>query len=228
MVAVGRGAWYLLGILMDLETQSRIGILGGTFNPVHIGHLVLAQIALESFDLRKVLLIPCAKPPHKERGNLLSAGHRVAMLEAALEDSLTLELCDIEVRREGPSYSIDTVEQLREEYPGMELCFLIGSDTLPELHSWHRIYDLLERCRFITFLRPGHGPEMPEPESLRLDPPWPERLLKDVMTGRRIDISSSDIRHRVAEGMSVRYMVPRAVETYIAEHGLYTGGGDTA
>ena len=196
--------------------------MGGTFNPVHIGHLILAQIALESLELIKVLLIPCARPPHKSVGALQPAEHRVAMLEAALEDSLTLELCDIEVLRDGPSYSIDTVDQLGEEYPGKELCFLIGSDTLPELHSWHRIYDLLERCRFITFLRPGCEPEMPAPESLQLNAPWPERLLKDIVTGRMIDISSSDIRHRVAEGMSIRYMVPRAVETYIAERGLYT------
>ncbi|MBM4142178.1 MAG: nicotinate (nicotinamide) nucleotide adenylyltransferase [Lentisphaerae bacterium] len=210
---------------MEAGRQLRIGIVGGTFNPVHIGHLILAQTALESFDLAKVLLVPCARPPHKNTAALIPAEHRVAMLAAALEDSLTLELCDVEVRRGGTSYSVDTLRQLRRAYPNAELCFVIGADTLPELHGWRDVYRLLELCRVVTFRRPGVTPRNLTPEALRLRPPWPERLLRDLVPGRMIDVSSSDIRHRVAEGMSIRYMVPRAVEMYIAVHGLYTGGG---
>jgi nicotinate-nucleotide adenylyltransferase len=150
------------------------------------------------------------------------------MLEAALEDSLAFELCDLEIRRDGPSYSVDTAKELRRLHPGAELYLIVGADTLKELHTWRNVYELLALCRVVSFGRPGMEPGGPPPDSIRLDPPWPERLRRDLSPGRMIEISSSDIRHRVAEGMSIRYLVPRAVETYIAEHGLYTGAdGDS-
>jgi len=208
---------------MGTGSQAEIGILGGTFNPVHLGHLMAAQAAAETFDLAKVLFVPCATPPHKDSSSLLSAEHRMAMLETAVQDNLRFELCDIEVRRGGPSYTIDTINQIRRSYPAASLNFIIGSDTLPELHLWRDIYRLLAMCRFITFLRPGSGTDALGPEDIGLDAPWPARLLRDVVTGHLVDVSSSDIRHRIAEGMSIRYLVPPEVEMYIAEHGLYGG-----
>jgi nicotinate-nucleotide adenylyltransferase len=206
---------------MVAEKHNKIGILGGTFNPVHIGHLILAQNAMEAIDLSKVLFIPCAQPPHKAATALVAAEHRVAMLEAAIEDDLRFEICDIEIKRAGPSYSIDTVTTLKKLYPETDFYFIIGGDSLLELHLWKDIDNLLRLCKFVTFARPGAGLEHVQPKDLRLDPPWAESLLKEAVTGRQVDVSSSDIRHRVAEGMSIRYLVPRLVEIYIAEHNLY-------
>jgi len=210
---------------MDGSAASGIGILGGTFNPVHLGHLILAQTALETFDLSRILLVPCAVPPHKEAAGLIAAGHRRAMVEAAIEGDLRFDLCDAELRRGGVSYAVDTVRELRRTYPDAALHFLIGSDTLPELHLWKDIYRLLDLCRFAVFARPAPRGGALRPGDLQLREPWGRRLLENRVTGRLVDISSSDIRHRVAEGMSIRYLVPPAVEMYIAEHRLYGGTG---
>lgn len=202
--------------------DKKIGILGGTFNPVHSGHLLLAQNAMERLELSKVLFIPCANPPHKAATTLASAEHRLAMLELATEHDLHFEVSDMEIRRGGYSYTIDTIRELKRINPSAELYFIIGTDSLLELHTWKNIHDLLKLCRFITFSRPGTEMSSIDKDTIRLDPPWPDRLIKDVMTGQLLDISSSDIRYRVAEGMSIRYLVPQGVEMYIAEHNLYT------
>jgi nicotinate-nucleotide adenylyltransferase len=206
---------------MNKSTEARIGILGGTFNPVHLGHLILAQNALEKYELSKVLFIPSATPPHKNAAALVSASHRMAMLNAVIETDPRFEVSDIETAREGPSYSVDTVAQLSEMHPGGKLYFVIGSDSLTELHVWKDIRKLLAMCTFVTFARPGSCVSAITPGSLKLEPPWPERLLSNVTSLHMVDISSSEIRYRVAEGMSIRYLVPHAVEIYITEHHLY-------
>lgn len=205
---------------MSAKTRSRVGILGGTFNPIHVGHLILAQDALEMFDLSTVLFIPCAIPPHKTNAQVVSGEHRLAMIEAAIEWNPSFEVSDLELQREGVSYAIDTVTELRLRRPDADLFFLIGMDMLVELHKWRRIADLLPLCRFISFGRPGYEAP-PRAADLQLEPGWAERLLKDVVRGRHLDISSTDLRYRVAEGLSIRYLVPAEVEMYIAEHGLY-------
>ena len=207
---------------MNEAHDKRIGILGGTFNPVHSGHLLLAQNALERLELSTVMFIPCANPPHKAVTRLASAEHRMAMLEMATEHDLRFEASDLEIRRGGLSYTIDTVRELKRLHPSSEFFFIIGADSLLELHTWKDIYDLLKLCRFATFNRPGTDVSAIGLNAIRLDPPWPAVLLKDVLTGQLMDISSSDVRYRVAEGMSIRYLVPQGVEMYIAEHNLYT------
>jgi nicotinate-nucleotide adenylyltransferase len=206
---------------MDTAPAAKIGLLGGTFNPIHFGHLLLAASAVEAYDLGKVLFVPCGTPAHKEGGNLLPGEHRLAMVQTAIEGDLRFEALDLEIRRGGVSYAIDTVAELRKSYGRAELFFIIGSDTLPELHLWRSIYSLLTLCRFATFCRPGVDPKALAAAELHLDAPWPHRLLEDLRVGRQIEISSSEIRYRVAEGMSIRYLVPREVEMYVAEHGLY-------
>ncbi len=206
---------------MNAMRKPRVGILGGTFNPLHIGHLILAQSALESFELSSVLFIPCATPAHKSSRALLPGKHRLAMVERAIGWNPFFESSDMELQRPGVSYAVDTVAALTRQRPQASFFFIIGADTLRELHKWHNIYDLLALCRFITFARPGNGLDTIKPADLKLDPPWPERLLKDVMVGRHLEISSSDIRYRIAEGLSIRYLVPPEVEMYIAEHRLY-------
>jgi nicotinate-nucleotide adenylyltransferase len=206
---------------MQNPVPGRIGILGGTFNPVHIGHLILAQTAIETLELSRMLFIPCATPPHKSPSRLTPAKHRLAMLEMAVEGDPRFEVSDAEIRRGGISYTLDTVADLHKTCPDAELVFIIGADTLPELHLWKEVYTLLALCRIVAFARPGVRLGTLSAKDLHLDSPWPERLLKDIRIGRLIEISSSDVRHRIAEGLSIRYLVPAAVEMYIAEHGLY-------
>jgi nicotinate-nucleotide adenylyltransferase len=208
---------------MQSGTNARIGVLGGTFNPIHLGHLIVAQMAMERFELGRVMFIPCAVPPHKNGTGLADGAHRFAMVQSAIEGDLHFEASDMEIQRGGRSYTIDTARALRERFAGAELCFIIGADTLPELHMWREIETLLTLVRFVTLARPGTDVEAlrTNPDRLRLPPPWPERLLGDVAEGRQVDISSSDIRYRLAEGISIRYLVPPGVEMYITEHNLY-------
>jgi len=206
---------------VTIGSKTKLGILGGSFNPIHNGHLILAQAALETYELDQALFIPCAHPPHKDPGMLLPGRVRMEMVEAALEGDPRFETSSVELDRGGVSYAVDTLTELTALYPDCELYFIIGDDTLVELHLWHRIYDVLPLCHFVTFAREHSDPI--RPEALRLDPPWPERLLANVTLGRRFEVSSSDVRHRVAEGMSIRYLVPDAVDMYITEHHLYLG-----
>lgn len=204
-----------------LGMTQKLGILGGTFNPVHQGHLILAQDALEHFGLNRVLFIPCAQPPHKAPNSLAAAKHRLAMLRAAVADNPRFEISTIELERSGPSFTIETLKTLRETHPDTRFYFMIGTDSLLELHQWREISELLELCEFVTMLRPGFPVEHLAEERLNLPPPWPARLLKNLFPGHAADISSTDIRRRVAAGCSIRYLVPDAVAGYIAAQGLY-------
>ncbi len=207
--------------MTEAADKEKVGILGGTFNPVHIGHLILARDAMEAHALARVVFIPCARPAHKPAGRLAPADRRLAMLKCATVGEPAFEVSRIELDRDGISYAMDTVAALRKQEPGVEWHFIIGADTLPELHTWRHIDDLLNMCRFITMRRPGMPDRETLAQRLRLPEPWPERLMRDVFDGHLIDISSSEIRKRVAEKRSIRYLVPRDVETYIAEHELY-------
>lgn len=146
------------------------------------------------------------------------------MLEAALTGSLPFEMCDLEIKRGGTAYSIDTVRALAKRYPEDELVFIIGSDTLPELHLWKDARELLRLCRFVILARPGFDLKAMTEKNLNLGPDLTQALLANVAIGHQVDISASDIRYRVAEGMNIRYLVPDAVDMYIAEHGLYSLG----
>jgi len=205
---------------MNGEKQ-KIGLLGGSFNPVHMGHLILAQDAMERAELDQMIFIPCATPAHKDPGSLISFEHRFRMLELAVEDNPDFSVSDVENRRDGISYTIDTIRLLKQSHPDAEFSFIIGSDSLPELQTWMKIYELLEECRFVIMARPGFRAAGMTRERINLRDPWPERLQKQVITGHEIEISSTDVRMRVAEGMSIRYLVPPPVEMYICEHNLF-------
>ncbi len=199
-----------------------IGILGGTFNPIHIGHLILAQSAAEDYELNRVIFIPCASPPHKPAPDLIEGRHRLAMVRSAIASNPCFDVSDVELERGGVSYAVDTLHALGKANPGARFFFIIGSDMLPQLHEWRNIDQLLETCRFITFARPGYDPRSVSKEDLKLPEPWPERLMEDVTVSRQFDASSTDIRYRLAEGLSIQYLVPPEVEMYINEHNLYS------
>lgn len=198
---------------------NRIGILGGSFNPPHLGHLMMARDALEQGGLDRVFFIPAATPPHKTNHNgMISAEHRLAMTKLAIAYESRFELCDDEIRRGGISYTVDTLHRLKAARPGDELALIIGGDTLRDLPTWREITTILELCRVITIARPGVDRATMMPS---LPAPWPERLMAGVIVGRLMDISSTDIRERVSSGRSIRFLVPDGVEGYIAANKLY-------
>ena len=203
--------------------MARIGLMGGSFDPIHLGHLVLAEEARESLGLERVLFVPNRLPPHKPGRQMASAADRLEMVKLAIADHGAFEACDVELRRDGPSYSIDTVRQLRAQHgDGWDIHFLIGADTLPELPTWFHAAELADLCKFVVASRPGQSLANLEP----LRGTFTEAQI-EATASRRIEIpligvSSTEIRRRVREGRSIRYLVPEAVREFIIRHGLYT------
>lgn len=186
----------------------RIGILGGTFNPVHCGHLVLARGVLEALKLHRVLWVPARVPPMKSVEDLAPAEDRCRMVELAIAGILEFELCRLELDRDGPSYTVDTLRRLRRERPGVLWHFLIGSDLLPELPTWRQSQEALTLATFVVVSRPS--------VPIASLPPGVQRL--DVPT---MDVSSSEIRQRVKAGRPIRDLVPEPVAQYIVARQLY-------
>ncbi len=204
--------------MTDSTSQRRpIGLLGGTFNPVHEGHLSIAREAMRLFDLSAVWFIPCGIPPHKPITHLAPNDDRLAMLRLALADEPRFEALPIELDRPGTSYSLDTIQAIQEQHPGQPFVFIIGADTLPELHTWHKPLKILEHIRIVSLARPGF---LPKADSLKLPAPWPEKLLADLRTGYPLDVASRGIRQQIAAGQPVP-LVPGPVMRYIQEHNLY-------
>ncbi len=195
----------------------KLGVLGGTFDPLHVGHLVLAEQALEQLELERVLWVPSGDPWRKSGQPVTAAEHRVAMTQLAIADNPAFELCRLEVDRRGPSYSIETLAQLREERPGAELAFVLGLDALEDLPNWHEPARLVELAMLAVAARGGRQLSAPELEALL--PGLGRRVVWIEMP--RVDISATDLRRRAAEGRTLRYLVPATVEAYIAEHRLY-------
>jgi nicotinate-nucleotide adenylyltransferase len=204
--------------------MKHIGILGGSFNPIHIGHLFVGCAAAEAFGLDRVLLMPCAVSPFKVGSCDLAPGEdRLEMVRRSVAGDGLFEPCGLEVDRGGVSYSVDSVRALRDRYPGSRLTFIIGGDSLRDLGHWHKIGEMLELCDVVTVQRPGvdlpvAASELPFPDLLR------ERLLARVIQGRLCEVSSTEIRRRIAEGRPIRYLVSPSVEAYIRERGLYAAG----
>lgn len=199
--------------------QGRIGILGGSFNPPHLGHLTMALDALEQGGLERIVFVPAAMPPHKtHRGDMASAADRLEMTRLATAGEPRFEVSDHEIRRGGLSFTVDTLRAMKELHPGAELSLIVGGDTLRELPSWREIDQILLLCRILTVVRPGYDRERMKPH---LPGDWPERLLENVVAGHAMDISSTDIRSRVVRDLSIRYLVPAAVAEYIARWNIY-------
>jgi nicotinate-nucleotide adenylyltransferase len=184
----------------------RIGIYGGTFNPVHHGHLILARQALQEFKLDRLVFVPAAESPFKIQNHSAPAGDRLAMLRLAIAGEDGFSVDPLEIERGGISYSIDTVKMFRNRDPGAELFFLVGEDNADRLTEWHRFEELKKLVYFVVLSR---SEEFQSPE-------YP-------VVQRRIEISSTEIRNRVANQESITYLVPESVKHYIEQHQLYQG-----
>ena len=200
----------------------RIGLFGGSFNPIHHGHLIVAQAVAERIGLDRVIVLPSNQPPHKPVRHLLEAVHRVEMVRIAIEGEPLFELSDFDVTRHGPTYTIDTIAHFRNQFGSeVELCWIIGADSLAELATWHRVEELVDTCRIVTAVRPGCTNVDWQPLATLLTDEQIARLRADIVPTPMIDISSTNLRERVRRGQSIRYLVPDAVRQYINQHGLY-------
>lgn len=197
----------------------RLGIYGGTFDPPHLGHLILAETAADSLKLDRVLFVPAGIPPHKAASAVRAdAAHRVAMVERAIVGNDHFALSRVDVDRPGPHYSVDMLRVLRADYPQAAFVFLIGADSLRDLPTWSRPAELLTLTTLGIMRRPGIDP--PDLAGLeRVLPGISERVA--WVDAPLIDIAASDIAQRLANGHSVRYQLPDAVLAYIQQHGLY-------
>ena len=189
----------------------RIGVLGGTFNPVHIGHLAIAQMAQETMHLEKVIFVPSNWPPHKKGYRIAPARDRYHMVRLAIRGNPNLKISDFEIKKEGKSYTIDTLWHFRRIFPkDTKLFFIIGGDTLPQLKNWKYIDDILKIATFIVVNRPG---QFKKSKGIKI------KYYSVSMPG--IDISSSYVRRRIAEGKTTKYFVQDNVLAYIKKHRLY-------
>ncbi|OEF99009.1 nicotinate (nicotinamide) nucleotide adenylyltransferase [Vulcanibacillus modesticaldus] len=199
--------------------MKKIGILGGTFDPIHIGHLIAADQVLFHAKLDEIWFMPAFKPPHKLNTNITPIQHRLEMLKLILGIDPRYKICTIELERNGPSYTIDTMKELKSRYPDDSFFFIIGGDMIKYLPYWKGIDELLKIVKFIGLERPGYSlnQEMGEEDYLTM------QIGKNVemVPMPQLDISSSMIRNRVRNHREIRFLVPKDVEQYIKEHGLY-------
>jgi nicotinate-nucleotide adenylyltransferase len=182
----------------------KIGIFGGTFDPIHHGHLILAREALETLDLETIIFIPAAASPHKLGQELTAPDVRLEMLRAAIENEPGFGFDRMELDRSAPSYAVDTVEALRQRQPNAKFFYLIGEDHIARLATWHRFVELSKMAEFVVLVRSG----------LTIEHPY-------LTIHRHLDISATNIRNRVATGRSIRYLVPSPVEKIIRDRQLY-------
>lgn len=191
----------------------RLGVLGGTFDPIHNGHLILAETLLEKLDLAQVLFLLSAHPPHKKSSAIASWQDRLRMIRLALKGNPRFQTSDIEIKRDGPSYTVETIEQLQARYrQEFRVLFIVGADSILEIFTWHEPERLLATRSLVVVPRPGC-------DLNQLN----QQVAKQVTLVQTplIEISSSDIRQRVREGLSIRYLVPEEVAVYIYQHCLY-------
>lgn len=199
--------------------NKKIGIMGGTFDPIHYGHLILAQTALEAFALDEIMFVPSGTPWLKDSTKVLSKNKRVHMTGIAIEDNSDFALSTIEIDREGNSYSYETVEELKKQQPDTEFYFILGADSLLEIEKWKHPDRLMSECILLAAVRDDCDEVGLQKHIAYLK----EKYNADVriLPAKRIDISSSDIRDRIKNGKSVRYMLPDPVIHFIEKNHLY-------
>ncbi len=215
--------------------MSLTGLFGGTFNPVHLGHLKVAEEVIRRFPLDRILFIPSYIPPHKSPGEVVPVRHRLKMVEIACRANPSFEVSEVEARRPGPSYSIVTLRRMKRARPEDRFFFIVGSDAFLEIETWKDYEQLLTECSFIVVSRPGFGIKLVEKVIARIKTtalPTPGRRtaikpenLKPgslfLLEARTPDISSTEVRRRIKAGLPVTGLVPPGVEQYMAKYKLY-------
>lgn len=186
--------------------------MGGAFNPIHHGHLVAAEEVREEFGLKEVIFVPTGIPPHKDDGDIARAEYRYMMVNLATATNPNFSISDIEIKRPGKSYTLDTVKEFKEMYKGATIYFITGADAVAEISTWKNVEELPRLCEFIAVSRPGYPLHIDEENFIQ------HTHLFEVPA---LAISSTDIRRRIREGKSIKYLVPQVVEEYIYKHGLY-------
>ncbi len=190
-----------------------IGLFGGSFNPPHIAHLIVAEVVRDQFGLEEVWWIPNATPPHKPDDELVAVKHRLAMTERTVEANPDFRVCDVEVEREGVSYTVETLRVLQDQHPDTDFALILGSDSLDHFADWHRPDEIAERVPLIVYKRPGAIESVADP-----------RFANHVRYAAApvMEISGTEVRARRRAGRSIRYLVPEAVRSYIETHDLYS------
>lgn len=189
-----------------------IGLFGGSFNPPHVAHLIVAEVARDQFGFDEVWWIPNATPPHKSQDDLAAVNHRLEMTRRAVAENPAFQVCDIEVERSGVSYTVETVRALQDQHPNTDFGLLIGSDSLDHFAEWHKPDEIAERVPLVVYKRPGVIDAVPE-----------SRFANHVrfVAAPVMEVSGTEIRSRCRAGRSIRYLVPEPVRAYIETHGLY-------
>jgi nicotinate-nucleotide adenylyltransferase len=192
-----------------------VGLFGGSFNPPHVAHLIVAEFVRDQFGLDEVWWIPNATPPHKPDEELVAVEHRLAMTRQVVRSNADFRVCDLEVEREGVSYTVDTVRILQERHPETDFALIIGSDSLDHFGEWHCPDEIAERVPLIVYKRPGAIEAVAEPRFAN----YVRYVAAPVM-----EVSGTEVRARRRAGRSIRYLVPDGVRTYIETHELYRNG----
>lgn len=197
-------------------------MFGGSFDPIHHGHLIPARAIAEQIGLNRVVFIPCGQPPHKPGVRLADARHRLEMIRLAIVDEPHFELDDLELHRPGPSFTIETVDAYRSAMGSeADLFWIVGGDSLRDILSWHRISELVNRVQIVAAIRPGsEGPDEVV-LSKTIGESAAAKLIKFALPTPQVEISATNIRTRVVKGQSIQYLVPDSVRSYIYAHGLY-------
>ncbi len=186
----------------------KIGILGGTFNPIHYGHLILGEQVLGQLGLDRVIYVPTFLPPHKSDKNIVCSSHRLKMIKLAVKNNKHFEVSNEEIKRRGKSYTVDTLKQIKKKYPKAELFFICGSDLVAEIPKWKDVDEIYKMAKFVLAKRPGFGKRLSGKSFLKINV-------------AQVDISSSLIRGLVRQRRSIFYLTPYAVAKYIEKHKLY-------
>ena len=213
-----------VGARVTVRLRGATGVFGGTFDPIHVAHLAIAEAARDTFGLRRVLFVPAAEPPLKSGRPITAVEHRLAMVEAAVAGNPSFEVSRVEVDRAGPSYTVDTLATLRDAAPEDRLALMLSVESFRDLPTWHEPARILGLADLIVAPRDGYDDADPSFLSRAFPGTTADAVFLD---GPRIRLSASEIRERAAAGRSVRYLVPDAVATYIGDHSLYQDPGRT-
>ena len=201
-----------------MAEHKKIGIMGGTFNPIHFGHLLLAETAFHQFNLDEILIMPTKNPYYKKISNSVTEEDRVAMVELAIEDNVHFQLSKEELNREGTTYTVETLSHLTVKHPGYEYYFIMGADSLYHIESWKDPEKILEMATIVVAGRAGTGTSLSS-QIEYIENKYDATIYR--LNSPVLEISSNDIRRRVRDGVSIRYLLPSKVVDYIYGHNLY-------